>query len=155
LDPCVIRGRRELPPLADVTYAAALDPATRHNDFALAILHLSPDGTIILDLLARWTGTKTTPLAFESVLGDIQGILDRYGINVVTGDQFYCDVISQYLLKLGVFYEISFFGAQTRAKIFASLKHLLVQRKIELLDDCELLRQLSQPARGENKPRPD
>ncbi len=159
LDPCVARGRRELPPLTDVIYAAALDPATRHNDFALAILHLSSDETIILDRLARWTGTKTTPLAFESVLGEVKLILDLYGINSVIGDQYYCDVISQYLLKIGILYEVCVFGAQTRVKLFANLKHLLVQGKIELLDEAELLRQLrnlreEQTDRGQIDVRP-
>jgi hypothetical protein len=68
--------------------------------------------------------------------------LDEYGINSVTGDQYYCDAIGQHLLKLGVFYEVHTFGPQTRANIFSNLKHLLVQRKIELLDDPELLREL-------------
>jgi hypothetical protein len=142
LDPCIARGRRELPPVRDAIYAAALDPASRHNDFAFAILHRSPDGMIIVDRVARWTGTKGAPLAFESVLGQIKSILDDYGINSAVGDQFCSDVISQYLLELGVSYEISVFGAQTRAKLFTNLKHLLVQGKIQLLDDPELLRQL-------------
>ena len=46
------------------------------------------------------------------------------------------------MLELGVSYEICTFGPQTRARIFTNLKHLLVQGKIELLEDPELLRQL-------------
>lgn len=34
------------------------------------------------------------------------------------------------------------FGAQTRADLFGNLRHLLVQRKIELLDEPVLLREL-------------
>jgi Terminase large subunit, ATPase domain len=142
LDPCIARGRRELPPVRDAIYAAALDPASRHNDFAFAILHRSPDGMIVVDRVARWTGTKSAPLAFESVLGEIKSILDDFGINSAVGDQWCSDVIRQYLLKLGVSYEISVFGGQTRAKLFTNLKHLLVQGKIQLLDHPELLRQL-------------
>ena len=51
-------------------------------------------------------------------------------------------VIRQELLKLGIYYEDFAFGLHTRAEIFGNLKHLLVQRKIELLDNPELLRQL-------------
>jgi hypothetical protein len=142
LDPCIARGRRELPRVRDGFYVAALDPASRHNDFAFAILHRSPDGMIIVDRVARWTGTKRAPLAFEFVLGEIKSVLDDYGINSAIGDQFCSDVISQYLLELGVSYEISTFEAQTRAKIFTNLKHLLVQGKIQLLEDPQLLRQL-------------
>jgi hypothetical protein len=142
LDPSIARGRRKLPPGRDGFYIAALDPASRHNDFAFAILHRSPDGEIIVDCVTRWTGTKTAPLVFRTVLGEIKSILDDYGINSAVGDQFCSDVIRQDLLELGVSYEICTFGPQTRAKIFTNLKHLLVQGKIELLEDPELLRQL-------------
>jgi hypothetical protein len=126
----------------DGFYLAALDPASRHNDFALAILHRSSDGKIIVDCVVRWKGTKTAPLVFRKVLGEIKSILDDYRINSAVGDQFCSDVIRQDLLELGVPYEICTFGPQTRAKIFTNLKHLLVQGKIELLEDPELLRQL-------------
>jgi hypothetical protein len=142
LDPCIVRGREELPSQGDVMYAAAIDPATRHNDFALAILHLSREGRIVVDRLARWAGTKTTPVPFERVLGEIRSILEDYAINAVIGDQYYCDVIREQLLQLGIYYEICVFGPQTRARIFANLKHLLVQGMIELLDRAELLQQL-------------
>ena len=142
LDPCIARGRRELPPVRDGFYLAALDPASRHNDFALTILHRLSDGKIIEDRVARWTGTKTAPLVFRAVLAEIKSILDDYGINSAVGDQFCSDVISQDLLELGILYEICTFGPQTRAMIFTNLKHLLVQGKIELLEDPEQLRQL-------------
>ena len=142
LDPCVAPGRRELPFLPDAVYAAALDPASRHNDFALAVLHLSPDGKIVTDRIDRWAGTRTAPLAFEVVLAEVKAILDSYRICSVVGDQHCCDIISQHLLKLGIVYKIEIFGTQTRVKIFANLKHLMVQGRIELLDHVDLLRQL-------------
>jgi hypothetical protein len=142
LDPCIVRGRRELPPVRDGFYVAALDPASRHSDFAFAILHRSPDGMIFVDRVVRWTGTKTAPLVFRAVLDEINSILDDYGLYSAVGDQYCSDVIRQDLLELGVSYEICTFRPQTRAKIFTNLKHLLVQGKIELLEDPELLRQL-------------
>ena len=142
LDPSIARGRRELPPVRDGFYVAALDPASRHNDFAFAILHRSPEGMIIVDRVARWTGTKRAPLVFRTVLSEIKSVLEDYGLNSAVGDQYWSDVIRQDLLELGVSYEICTFGPQTRARIFTNLKHLLVQGKIELLEDPELLRQL-------------
>ena len=53
LDPCIARGRRQLPRLRDAIYEAALDPASRHNDFALTILHRLPDGVIVLGVCPR------------------------------------------------------------------------------------------------------
>lgn len=142
LEPCIVRGRTEVAPQRDAYYVAVLDPATRHSDFALAIVELASDGKVIVVRVVRWTGTRKAPLAYEFVLGEVKCILDEYGINSVTGDQYYCDVIGQHLSKLGIFYDVYIFGPQTRAKIFSTLKHLLVQRKIELLDDPELLREL-------------
>jgi hypothetical protein len=77
----------------------------------------------------------------------------------VTGDRCCCDAIGQHLLGLGVHYKIEIFGPQTRAKIFTGLKHLLVQGRIQILDDPDLLRQLrtlrvERTARGQIDPRP-
>jgi hypothetical protein len=141
LDPCIVHGRRELPYVRGMSYVAALDPASRRNDFTLAIAHRRPDGVIVVDRLARWAG-KRAPLAFEQVLGEIREILQDYDINSAIGDQYYCDAIKEHLLKLGIIYEISIFGPQTRAKLYTNFKHLLVQQKIELLDNGLLLRQL-------------
>jgi hypothetical protein len=142
LDAAIARGRRELPRVRDAIHAAALDPATRHNDFALAIAHRSPDRTITVDRLATWTGTKKAPLQIKAVLVEIKSNLDDYNIVSAVGDQFCSDPISQDLLELGITYKISSFGAQTRAKIFTNLKHLLIQGKIQLPEHPELLRQL-------------
>ena len=159
LDPCIVPGRRDLPYHRDMNYVAAIDPASRKNDFALVILHRLHDGTVVVDRVERWTGTKNFPLPFESVLGQIKQILETYGINSVTGDQFYCDAISEHLLKLGIVYKIFNFTSQTRGKLFMQLRHLLRQGKIELLDDVELLRELrnlreEKTARGQIDVRP-
>jgi hypothetical protein len=93
-------------------------------------------------LTVRWCGTKNLPLGFEFVLGEVKSILTAYQLTTAIGDQYYCDIISQHLQKLGIEYKVFNFGAQTRAALFSNMKHLLAQRRIELLDDPELLRQL-------------
>jgi hypothetical protein len=62
---CVIDGRRDLPRVSDATYAAAIDPAYKHSDFALAIAHLTSTGSIVQDCAVFWTGSKLAPLGFE------------------------------------------------------------------------------------------
>jgi hypothetical protein len=135
LDLCIVRGRTEVLPRRGARYVAAIDPATRHNDFALVIVELSVENKVIQVLVRRWRGTKKAPLPYERVLGEIKSILDQYEINTVIGDQHCCDAIAQHLLKLGIIYEVSFFSQQTRAKIFTNLKHRLGQGTIELLDE--------------------
>ena len=51
-------------------------------------------------------------------------------------------MICQQLLKLDIYFQQSSFGSYTRAEIFGNLKHLLIQRRIELLDQSEVLEQL-------------
>jgi len=142
LDPCIVRRRKELPPVPDAFYVAAIDPAFSHDDFALNISHILADGTIVVDLLVRWRGTKGRPLGFEWVTQEIKYHMGKYGIASVIGDQYCAPVIRQQLLKFGIYYQDFSFGSHTRAEIFGNLKHLLIQRKIELLDHPEVLEQL-------------
>jgi hypothetical protein len=75
-----VRGRKELPPVENVTYAVAVDPAFKRNDFALAVLHRQGDGAIVVDWLATWTGKKSAPLGYEWVCEEIARIVKAYGI---------------------------------------------------------------------------
>ena len=142
LDQCVTKSYTERPPVGNAIYSAAVDPAFKGNDFALAIAHIQDDGLIILDYIRTWTGTREAPLGFEQVRGEIAGILKRYGLNVVVGDQHCAAIIQQQFQKLGIVYKEFIFGLGTRLDLFGNLKHLLHQRKIDLLDKPELLRQL-------------
>ena len=96
----------------------------------------------MVDRVAFWTGSKRAPLGFERVCKEVVDILRQYGINTVQGDQYAAPAIQQEFLKLGISYREVTFGRHTRPKIFNNLKHVIQQRKIELLDDPNLLRQL-------------
>jgi len=97
---------------------------------------------IVVDFVASWTGSKRAPLGFEWVCRQVADILGRYGINTVQGDQFAAVAIQQEFLKLGITYRETTFGRNTRPQLFNNLKHLIHQRRIELIDSPELLRQL-------------
>jgi hypothetical protein len=142
LAPCVIPGRKELPRVSDATYAAAIDPAFKNSDFALAIAHRTSTGLIVVDCVDFWTGSKRAPLGFEWVCKEAAYILRRYGIYTVQGDQYAAPAIQQEFLKLGITYRQVTFVRHTRAELFNNLRHVVHQRRIELLDNPELLRQL-------------
>jgi hypothetical protein len=142
LEPCIVRDRTELPRVENAAYVVAVDPAFKGSDFALAVLHQAADGPVVVDRVARWAGTKKAPLGYEYVCGEIARIVNEYGIRKVLGDQFCAAVIKQHFEKLGIHYNEFTFGAHTRADIFGNLRHLLVQRNIELLDEPVLIRQL-------------
>jgi hypothetical protein len=142
LQQCVIESCTERLRVNDAVYAAAADPAFKRDDFAFAVAHRSNDGTIILDHTATWTGTGEASLGYEWVCREIARILRRYALNTLVGDQHCAAIIQQEFLKLGISYREVTFGAGTRLDIFGNLKHLFIQRKIELQNEPELLRQL-------------
>ncbi|MGC2849040.1 MAG: hypothetical protein WB556_03555, partial [Candidatus Acidiferrum sp.] len=142
LEQCVINSCTERPPVTDAIYVAAVDPAFKGDDFALAIAHRLPDGLIVLDYTATWTGTREAALGFEWVCREIACILKLYGLNVVVGDQHCAAIIQQEFLKLGIIYKELTFGSGTRSELFRNLKHLLIQKRVLLLDKPEELRQL-------------
>jgi hypothetical protein len=140
LDGCVVRNRKDLPRVPHVNYLAAIDPGFVHSDFAFVIAHLSA-GNVIIDRLVGWRGTKKAPVAFEWACEQIASILHEFGINSVFGDQYCAPVIRQELMKRSIYFEQLNFDSNTRPQIFGNLHHLLVQSKIEIPDDPELLRQ--------------
>jgi hypothetical protein len=102
LEPCIVRDRIELPRVENAAYVVAVDPAFKGNDFALAVLHKTADGPVVVDRVERWAGTKNAPLGYESVCGEIARIANEYGIREVIGDQYCAAVIKQYFDKLGI-----------------------------------------------------
>jgi len=142
LDRCVVKGRKELPPLRSGTHASAIDPAFKESGFAMAIAHQAEGGLIILDCVRCWTGSKRAPLGFQWVCEQVAGILRQFGINFLQGDQFAAVAIKQEFLKLGISYSEVTFNRNIRAQLFNNLRHVIEQQRIELLDHPELLRQL-------------
>ena len=141
LQMCVMEDRNELPPMPDTFYLAAVDAGFVRSDFALVIAHFSPNGQLVIDRVERWRGTKKTPVGFECTCKQVVAILRDYDINSLWGDQYCAPIISQELQKSGIRYEQFTFDWNTRPRIFGNLKHLLNQRRIELPDDIELLKQ--------------
>jgi hypothetical protein len=142
LDPCVIRGQRELPRVSNGTYVAACDPGFRSSDFGFAVLHRSDDGNITVAYAARWMGTHNEPLNFGAVSEQIKVVLERYGINSLVGDQYCFAILRENFQKLGIYYREFCFGAHTRALIYGNLRQLIAQLRIKIVEEPELLRQL-------------
>jgi hypothetical protein len=142
LEHCIMHGRRELPRVFHGTYAAAIDPAFQSNDFGFAILHRSDRGDVSVACALRWTGTKAIHLDFAMVCEQIRMKLDQYGINSLVGDQYCFAMLKQHFSRLNIFYRELSFGTGTRGSLFGNLRQLIIQRKIAIIDDPELLHQL-------------
>ena len=132
LEPCILRGHRELPPVSNGVYVAVADPAFRSSDFGFVVLIRSDVGHITVVHVSRWTGTKTNPVDLDSVCEHINQTLARFGINVLLGDQFCFPLIQQRFLKFGILYREFIFGAHTRASIYGNLRQLMGQQNIGL-----------------------
>ncbi len=142
LNQCIVAGRRELLRVPDVIYYAAIDPASRRNNFALAIVHRSADGTIVMDRLACWRGTGKAPVPYDRVVRENKEILDTYA-------SLQLPAINTVAIRLASFLETSELGitfsrlASRHASNFLPDSNILWwERKIELLDDVDLLREL-------------
>jgi hypothetical protein len=142
LDRCVVSGRRELPHLERHHYVAVVDPGFRQSDFGLAILHKQDDDLIVVDRVALWTGTKQVPVAFDRVCAELRDHLEEFQVGTLYGDQYCIEPLRQQFMKFGFIYEEFHFNHRSRGQIFATLRYSLEQRKIELPDQPELLKQL-------------
>src|SRR5579864_1137409 len=110
LDPCIVRDRTELSRVENASYVIAIDPAFKQNDFALAVLHQTAEGPVVVDRVERWAGTKQAALGYEWVCGEIARIAKAYGIREAIGDQYCAAVIKQHFDKLGIHYREHTFG---------------------------------------------
>jgi hypothetical protein len=68
--------------------------------------------------------------------------LDQYGINNLVGDQYCFAMLKQHFARLNIFYREFPFSSGTRPWLFGNLRQLIIQQKIAIVDDPELLRQL-------------
>ncbi len=143
---CVVRDRHLLPPLDDVTYAAAADPAfARGGDqFSFAIGHRVGQGeqaAFVLDRLQAWRG-REAPLNSDLVLDEIAELANAYGISEITSDQFSVHVLTDALRRRGITLRPQPLFAELKAEIFSSLKRVLNTGRLELLDDRALVSEL-------------
>jgi hypothetical protein len=137
LDAIVVPGRLELPPAADVTYEAFVDPAggSGGDSFTLAIAHAADDGRAVIDVVRE----VRPPFSPEAAVVEFVETLARYRVYSVVGDRFAGEWPREQFRKLGVAYEIA---DKPKSAIYRDLLPLLNSRAVELLDHPRLLAQL-------------
>lgn len=115
-------------------YIAAMDPAFRHDHFAFTVMHHSLEDGIVQDYFEEWIPEPNVPLNPSEVLAQIKLVLDRYGITTVYSDQYQLEALQQLALNLNFTIQGVDFTAASKAKIYGSLKQLVNQKRIKLLD---------------------
>lgn len=145
---CIRRGVERFEPEPwKHSYVAALDPAFRSDNFALAIGHREkePGGPArtVLDLAMSWKPAPGAPLSAEFVMGEAAAVIAAYGATSHTfTDQFGFDPLREVAQRHGVFLQLEPWTAVSKPARFGRVRAGLVDRQIVLPDVPELHREL-------------
>lgn len=135
IDACVIPQRYGLDYRRGVVYHAFIDPSgARSDSFTLAIAHRDKKKTV-LDCIMEYA----PPFRPENVIEEYSGIIQRYGLRTATSDRYAGELITSPFQNFGIEIEPS---SRTKSEIFAELLPLLLNGKVELLDNARLTTQL-------------
>jgi hypothetical protein len=158
LENAVVRGRYELPPRAEIRYVAAVDPSGGGADaFTVAVVHRERDSIfrdrdkIVHDLSKGWTSSRSASTDLVSVVHEIGGILQRYGLREVTGDRYAAQWVRQAFEHIGITYRET---PMDRSTAYLECEPLLAQGRLELLDHPVLRRELQTLERRSRPGRP-
>jgi hypothetical protein len=133
---CVVPGRAELPPVAGITYVAAVDPSGGSSDsMTLAIAHSEGDDRGVLDLVREWPA----PFSPETVVTEIAEICRRYKVSCVFGDRYAGEWPRERFRIHRIEYAIA---AHSRSESYLTMLPALNSARIELLDNRRLISQL-------------
>jgi len=136
VDAATVPGRRELPPVAGVTYEGFVDPSGGSADsFSLAIAHQEQDGAVVLDAVRE----VRPPFSPETVCKDFAGMLKAYRCTRVAGDRYAGEWPREQFQKHGVTYEPS---ERTKSELYGAVLPLLNSGRVRLLDVPRLSAQL-------------
>jgi hypothetical protein len=129
-------GRFELPYISSQRYVAFMDPAggSGGDSMTLAIAHSDKDG-VVLDCIRE----RKPPFSPEEVVKEFAAVIKTYRLSRVTGDRWGGEFVREPFRNLGVTYELS---EKPKSTIYQETLPLLNARKVELLDNPRLVKQL-------------
>lgn len=135
IDAATVPGRRELPPLKDLSYFAFVDPSGGSKDaMTLAVAHKEGE-TIVVDAMR----SRKPPFSPESVVDEFCEFLKTYRIRQVTGDRYAGEWPREQFQKRGVTYKTS---DKVKNEIYRDLLPLINSKRVELPEDEQLGREL-------------
>jgi len=132
----VAHGCIEVPPAVGTQYCAFVDPSGGSADsMTLAIAHMAPDGTAILDA----TRERKPPFSPEDVTVEFCTLLKSYAITRVSGDAYAGEWRRERFATHGIGYEVS---SRNKNAIYQDFLPALNGRRVRLLDQPRLIAQL-------------
>lgn len=133
----VVAGRIEVPRQPGVHYTAFVDASGgRADSMTLAIVHAERDMGVV-DCLRE----RKPPFSPDSVVEEFVNVLRSYGISSVTGDRYAAEFHAERWRVRGITYKPS---ERTRSDVYRELIPIVNSKRVELLDDPVLFRQLVQ-----------
>jgi hypothetical protein len=141
---CVVRERKELPPNKEKHhYIVSVDAAFKGDCFTLCISHYDNDREkIVIDYLNGWQGSKKHPLQLSEIMPQIKSLSELYGFNKVHGDQFGSEPLKDIFKRNKLIFAERPFTSQSKADIYATLRTLISDGRIELLNHDPSLKEL-------------
>ncbi len=130
------------PPNPRYHYVAVIDPATRGNAWTLSLLAMDDDGCVEVPLVRQWIGSSTRPLSPRDVFSEIAGIVKPYGCNSVHSDQWAADALRDIAISVGLYLFPHTITAADKVDQFDSVKAMVTDRKLRMVNDAALLRDL-------------
>ena len=138
---CTVPDRTEIEYRPQFYYKASLDAAFKSDRFTFGIAHR--DGDIRkIDVVRGWEGTREKPISLEEVIEEIDSLCKRYRIGLVVGDQYCATPIRESLGRKNITFLETQTGGKERRKAYLTLKMLILQSQVELLDHKETTREL-------------
>ncbi|MFH1833382.1 MAG: hypothetical protein ABH877_00035, partial [bacterium] len=142
IEACVVEGRTEVEPEANWLYRAGIDAAFKGDRFVLAIGHRNGAGVVVVDHLSGWQGTRQEPVRLGAVIPEIKKQLERYRVGSVYADQYGAEPLRHAFAEAGIGFQEVTFTSQSKADLYSTLRARILDRRLELLDHKDSLREL-------------
>lgn len=123
------------------TYYASMDPAFKRDAFGFAVVH-NEKGTIVVDRVERMIPPVGESLNPAAVLDVIVPLLKTYRCHLIYSDQYHLESLGQLVRERGFEIFPVPFTSKSKAELYGNLQQLFLQKKIKLVDDYELIREL-------------
>ena len=135
VDTSILKGVKFLPPAEDANtvYSAAIDAAFKSDKFAFSLVGYN-EKRVTTYIVKYWEGTRKAPVQANEVAKYIRTICGQYGISEVATDQYSFQPLREIFQQYGISLVENVFSLPYKRKIYFSLKRLLHNQTIDLLD---------------------
>jgi hypothetical protein len=116
-----------------VRYAMGVDLGLTFDWTAVVVVHVDPNGGVIVDAIRTWRGTRRTPVSLEAVEAEIVRLAERFPMAAVLLDQWQAAFLGERLRGRGVpGVDVMALESTRIDRLVTMLKGLFAQRAIKI-----------------------